>query len=131
MPRVIWSLCSYPYPSSTRLAFELAGRTVGASSSTQLLVAPDGRREELLLRERCLELPLHEYLRVFNVKLSKRNCAICLEGFSKRRVANLLPCRHLFHRGCLTGWLKLNDRCPMCRLNLRAWVTLDLAEQEQ
>jgi hypothetical protein len=52
-------------------------------------------------------------------------CAICLESLLDRGTpdddvfsVNALPCKHLFHTGCLSPWLATKATCPTCRLNL-------------
>ena len=43
-------------------------------------------------------------------------CAICLEDFNKNDIAQELPCKHMFHKECLAGWLATRHRtCPTCR----------------
>ncbi|XP_074573804.1 E3 ubiquitin-protein ligase RHA2A-like [Curcuma longa] len=48
-------------------------------------------------------------------------CAVCLCDLADGDSARRLPCRHVFHRECLDGWLcQLNLSCPLCRLQLAA-----------
>ena len=69
-------------------------------------------------------------------------CPICTDEFDPRESATVLPCRHLFHRACITPWLEVvrgtisisllsvsclfsnllgfcstsqNNSCPLCR----------------
>lgn len=45
-------------------------------------------------------------------------CPICLDDFSSTHdiVRTACPSRaHLFHRGCLAGWLQMSRSCPICR----------------
>ena len=35
-----------------------------------------------------------------------------------RRAYMVTPCRHLFHSGCLEGWMRYRLQCPICRENL-------------
>ena len=45
---------------------------------------------------------------------SEEKCSICMES------SNLiqLQCKHLFHENCINEWVKNNDTCPICRLNI-------------
>ena len=48
-------------------------------------------------------------------------CCICLEGYSCGEticVAKKPSCDHLFHKDCVLEWMKTNDDCPLCRVNL-------------
>ena len=44
-------------------------------------------------------------------------CPVCLEDFNGAGKAPLreLPCKHLFHAGCVDRWLRDSPRCPVCR----------------
>lgn len=43
-------------------------------------------------------------------------CSICLDQFSRKESVVLLPCdNHFFHKECIKGWLKVNNKCPECR----------------
>ncbi|GLU11608.1 hypothetical protein SLE2022_283440 [Rubroshorea leprosula] len=43
-------------------------------------------------------------------------CAICLDDFKDGdNCAVIQPCQHMYHRGCIGTWLKLNQHCPYCR----------------
>jgi hypothetical protein len=44
---------------------------------------------------------------------SDAQCSICLEGFESTAVK--LGCDHLFHRTCITRWLREHTTCPICR----------------
>ncbi|KAI5368117.1 Putative Zinc finger, RING-type [Septoria linicola] len=35
-----------------------------------------------------------------------------------RRTYMVTPCRHIFHTGCLEGWMKFRLQCPICRETL-------------
>mmetsp|Transcript_8853 Transcript_8853/g.14518 ORF Transcript_8853/g.14518 Transcript_8853/m.14518 type:complete len:443 (-) Transcript_8853:50-1378(-) len=45
-------------------------------------------------------------------------CHICLEPI--HTPATLLPCQHDFDAKCLTYWLARNDKCPLCRREVRS-----------
>ena len=48
-------------------------------------------------------------------------CCICLEQYSFGDiicVAKKPTCDHLFHKDCVLEWMRTNDECPLCRINL-------------
>ena len=47
-------------------------------------------------------------------KSNHDTCSICLE-----EVFNVpVECGHVFHTKCINKWLKNNDTCPNCRINI-------------
>lgn len=46
-------------------------------------------------------------------------CCICLDDYDIGERATRLPCGHLLHRECVSGWLKKHCTCPVCRYELR------------
>ncbi|XP_038988023.1 E3 ubiquitin-protein ligase ZNRF3-like [Phoenix dactylifera] len=42
-------------------------------------------------------------------------CSICLEEFELEMEVTRMPCKHVFHGGCLTQWLEKSHLCPLCR----------------
>jgi len=48
-----------------------------------------------------------------------QECPICMEPVPRARGARLETCGHVFHRGCIAKWLKLNNTCPKCRAPVR------------
>ena len=73
---------------------------------------------------RRLRAPMHGITRTFN-------CTVCAQGVEvptipkgasevgttgwKRRSYMVTPCRHIFHAGCLEGWMRYRLQCPNCR----------------
>jgi hypothetical protein len=62
-------------------------------------------------------LPVTSFV-VCNVDAECKNstCAICLEELSSGSLGGRLPCGHVFHDGCVRGWLDNGHsqaRCPM------------------
>ena len=50
-------------------------------------------------------------------------CPICLEELFPEDVENAnevieLKCNHMFHKGCLDPWIKINKNCPLCKNNV-------------
>lgn len=44
------------------------------------------------------------------------SCIICQCCFNAGEVALTLPCAHVFHEDCVTGWVRENNSCPLCKL---------------
>ncbi len=45
-------------------------------------------------------------------------CSVCLVEYEEGEVLSELPCRHVYHRACITEWLLLLNACPMCKQSL-------------
>jgi hypothetical protein len=50
---------------------------------------------------------------------NETKCSICLDEFKRGENVCELPCKHIFHDGCVREWLKREATCPVCRLPLR------------
>ena len=44
-------------------------------------------------------------------------CSICLEKLKDNKCV-VLSCEHIYHKVCIQKWLKKNDSCPICRINI-------------
>jgi E3 ubiquitin-protein ligase RNF115/126 len=49
-----------------------------------------------------------------------KSCNVCYDEFSYEDEAVLvqLPCKHIYHEGCLKPWLESHNTCPGCRFEL-------------
>eukprot|EP00929_Paragymnodinium_shiwhaense_P064886 TRINITY_DN32582_c0_g1_i1.p1 TRINITY_DN32582_c0_g1~~TRINITY_DN32582_c0_g1_i1.p1 ORF type:complete len:349 (+),score=53.21 TRINITY_DN32582_c0_g1_i1:177-1223(+) len=71
--------------------------------------------------------------RFFSGEPYPESCPICMESFKEdtdapaassqapqahEREIALTPCLHVFHTGCLKGWLARSHECPSCRWNV-------------
>ncbi|EEF52148.1 zinc finger protein, putative [Ricinus communis] len=45
-------------------------------------------------------------------------CVICLEDIQIGIEATCLPCKHIYHGGCISNWLKNSNCCPLCRFQI-------------
>eukprot|EP01054_Gregarina_sp_Poly1_P006780 Gregarina_sp_Poly_1__6779@NODE_365_length_9176_cov_254_590076_g301_i0_p3_GENE_NODE_365_length_9176_cov_254_590076_g301_i0NODE_365_length_9176_cov_254_590076_g301_i0_p3_ORF_typecomplete_len469_score28_66zfRING_2/PF13639_6/1_6e03zfRING_2/PF13639_6/1_9e13zfRING_11/PF17123_5/1_8e11zfC3HC4_2/PF13923_6/5_2e10zfC3HC4_2/PF13923_6/3_7e03zfC3HC4/PF00097_25/5_5e08zfC3HC4/PF00097_25/7_9e02zfrbx1/PF12678_7/9_7e02zfrbx1/PF12678_7/2e07zfRING_UBOX/PF13445_6/5_3e06Zn_ribbon_17/PF17120_5/8_6e02Zn_ribbon_17/PF1712 len=46
-------------------------------------------------------------------------CSVCLLSFENGDTIRVLPCAHVFHRGCIDTWLSNHTECPLrCTINL-------------
>jgi hypothetical protein len=52
-------------------------------------------------------------------KLKEEICSICIDKIlNGEKVRKIKYCAHYFHSGCLTDWVKVNESCPNCKLEL-------------
>lgn len=79
------------------------------------------------------------FKRIKRMKIGKssKDCTICFNhynrgfyikkcGFFKFYEGELirrLPCKHIFHEGCVIPWLAKNNRCPNCRFDLKEYYS--------
>jgi len=58
-------------------------------------------------------------------------CSICLGEYEKGdELVSLNPCRHVFHKECISTWTNHNTRCPLCNVDLVNDL-LEVQEQRQ
>jgi hypothetical protein len=48
------------------------------------------------------------------------SCSICREDYCDDHSSDtvLLKCLHDFHINCLLTWIKTNNKCPLCRVDI-------------
>jgi hypothetical protein len=52
-------------------------------------------------------------------KLKDEICSICIDNIiNNEKVRKIRFCTHYFHSGCLQDWIKVNETCPNCKLEL-------------
>ncbi|KAB2064382.1 hypothetical protein ERO13_A09G015200v2 [Gossypium hirsutum] len=56
-----------------------------------------------------------EAMQRIKVEESGKDCCIFLEEFEVEEEAREMPCKHVFHSGCIEKWLLIHGLCPVCR----------------
>jgi len=46
------------------------------------------------------------------------DCSICLCNIEKKDKCKKMPCGHTFHSECITNWLNVELKCPICRFEI-------------
>ena len=44
-------------------------------------------------------------------------CLICYEELKEVEID--IPCKHAYHKECLTKWLEIQNNCPYCRQSIK------------
>jgi E3 ubiquitin-protein ligase BIG BROTHER-like protein len=70
--------------------------------------------------ERISRLPSFKYYNRAGLFSKKKKteveeCVICCMTFDNGERLTKLPCKHKYHPKCITRWLKLKKRCPVCQ----------------
>lgn len=60
---------------------------------------------------------INKYNTYISNNQSTNSCSICLSNFQSGELITELPCKHLFHKNCLSQWFNCNNTCPLCKFN--------------
>ncbi|KZV54601.1 zinc finger family protein [Dorcoceras hygrometricum] len=69
-----------------------------------------------------------EALPVVRVSEPGLECPICLSDYEVNGEVKEMPCRHIFHSGCIDKWLGIHGSCPVCRYSMPVEETKEARE---
>ena len=56
-------------------------------------------------------------------------CPICLYSISNDNTVGLLTaCSHIFHSHCISTWININKKCPLCRSKVERHGGIDMCD---
>lgn len=74
-----------------------------------------GTQSRGLSQESISLLPVMKYKCSFLLRRKQRErCVICQMYYKRGDQQMTLPCKHVYHSGCVSRWLGLNKACPIC-----------------
>ena len=50
-----------------------------------------------------------------NLSSENKSCIICFQKFELNDLVTCLPCIHIFHKLCIENWIKIVEKCPICK----------------
>lgn len=75
-----------------------------------------GTQNRGLPQELIDTLPTSKYKfgSLFKRKNSGKRCVVCQMTYRRGDQQMKLPCSHVYHGECITKWLSINKKCPVC-----------------
>lgn len=70
-----------------------------------------------------IELLIHQKINplIDTLKLTGKECSICLDNYKSGQSIGNLECGHIFHKECIKTWFHHKQTCPECS---RQWVSI-------
>ena len=115
--RGVWGVMDRQQQRDEILARELQ-RVELESPPEQLAAAREELEKKTKVRKDFVERVLSGRTLTKDVNGEGELCAICLGGYKAGDEVSRSTtgrCQHLFHRGCIAGWLVRKSICPVCR----------------
>ncbi|XP_010444496.1 PREDICTED: E3 ubiquitin ligase BIG BROTHER-like [Camelina sativa] len=94
--------------------------TSGGSSLPNQTATTENNNPENEIEDVISGLPTQKYRRKTwwrrrSFVPDKNECSICTVSYEKGDKITMLPCKHAFHKDCISNWLKENKVCCECQ----------------
>mmetsp|Transcript_31360 Transcript_31360/g.57550 ORF Transcript_31360/g.57550 Transcript_31360/m.57550 type:complete len:497 (-) Transcript_31360:72-1562(-) len=100
------------------MLLEALRRSADGAGSEGGRSAPSQEDLELRAVEVLSKLPRVHYGSAQKGEQLCTDCALCLEEYTAGEVVLRLPCKHVFHEGCIGPWLVKSLTCPLCQTQI-------------
>lgn len=79
-----------------------------------------GNQPNTMNRNELTEIKTKKFKKSSDVHAGEEEkCPICVMDFENNEEIKELPCKHMFHPGCIDTWLVRNCTCPICKRDVK------------
>lgn len=88
-----------------------------SSSRTRPIYLETIQEEQLgILNKKSLKQIIKNFLKKYILSnKNKCECSICLNFDSINDKIVELPCKHNYHYNCISNWINISNKCPLCK----------------
>ena len=85
------------------------------SGDASAILTVETQQDQQQLGQIQIQIQLEQREQVNQQLDHDHKCAVCLAQYIEGDALIELPCRHIFHRVCITEWLLSRSVCPLCK----------------
>lgn len=87
-----------------------------------ILMVPVQERQRGVKKDKLNQIPVSKFQKIEVKEGEEERCPVCLMGFEQGDDVKTLPCKHMFHPGCIDTWLVRNSACPICKRDVNQQI---------
>lgn len=77
-----------------------------------------GAQNKGLTSEEISRLPVKKLKKCCFRSRKDEHCVICQQQCERHDFTITLPCKHIYHAGCIRQWLEIKKMCPICNVEV-------------